>query len=650
MLAADVMQFPSQNLMLDHWGRRHQCWRRPSTSDYRNMGKKKIARELRGQLMLQIAAGRFFRPDVPLNETEHRYTVYSNAWFIGDPPIRLPVGEVIASTEMGLTSSAMIVVVDRLEQQLPDGTDDFMIATNGTELVDDLAYLMTFALNRTVSRNHDQIRRLVTGDGRPRGRSANDLFPGLFEPRQTVQPDQWEDLRRFMNDLLGLSRDDFARVMRVIRNAVDATRRALDDPTGSYTDLVAALESISDDELSTPATWDRYDGSKRKIIDAALVGLNKEAADKVRIAVLNADRAGLKRRFVSSTLARISPNYYRDDAAGTVRPPRAPDIERMLGIAYDIRSRRSHVLEDLGESVWLFTDGAETAYEPSFERVLTLGGLWRLIRHVVRRYVADAEKVQSAAWDYRNTLPGIVEMQLAPQYWIWHPGGLTAQTAARRLDGFADALIGRISGQHTDGFPLDQVCQEIEDLVPRLPNSEARTALIAIHVLWHAWVDAADHRPEAAAFIDEHKAVLETPSPSAYTVSILSNHSIPTWTVDDWGTMARARNDARHTKNHAPLPAVIDALIQLEAADQLEAAGRHEEAVTFAANAVAEMPGNEALLAWEARLVADDHDPDFDVHAFLFGERKSEVSKEPSGQEEPGETLTQDDGELRDES
>lgn len=593
--------------------------------------------------MLQIAAGRFFRPDVPLNETEHRYTVYSNAWFIGDQPIALPVGEVIASTEMGLTSSAMIAVVDRLEQQRPDGTDDFMIATGGTDLVDDLAYLMTFALNRTVSRNHDQTWRLVTGDGTPSGRSADGLFPELFEPRQTVQPDQWDDLRRFMNDLLSLSRDDFARVMRVIRNAVDATRRALNDPTGAYTDLVAALESISDGELSTQVTWDRYDGSKRKIIDATLVDLDQKVANKVRAAVLEAERAGLKRRFVSSTLARLSPDYYRDDAVGTVRPPRAPDIERMLGIAYDIRSRRSHVLEDLGEGVWLFTDGAETAYEPSFERVLTLAGLWRLIRHVVRRYVTDADKVQPDPWNYRDTLPGIVEMQLAPQYWIWQIGGLTAETATRRLDGFAEALIGWIAGHHTDGLPLDQVCQEIEDLVPTLPDGEAKTSLIATHVLWHAWVNPADHRTEAATFIDEYKAVLDAPSASAFTVSLLSNHPMPTWSTDDWVAMAQSRNDARHTKSQAPLPAVIDTLIQLFTADELEAAGRHDEAVAFAANAVTELPGNKALLAWEARLVAGNHDPDFDVHTFLFGERKGEVSKEPFGHEQPGEPSTEHD-------
>jgi hypothetical protein len=38
----------------------------------------------------------------------------------------------------------------------------------------------------------------------------------------------------------------------------------------------------------------------------------------------------------------------------------------------------------------------------------------------------------------------------------------------------------------------------------------------------------------------------------------------------------------------APLPAAVDALIRLETADQLMTAGRHDEAIVFAANAVEE--------------------------------------------------------------
>lgn len=130
--------------------------------------------------------------------------------------------------------------------------------------------------------------------------------------------------------------------MRAIRNAVDATRRALDDPTGAYAVLVGALDSLGDQQLVTPTTWERYDPAKRKIIDAALNGESQELIERVHAAVLVADCAGgAKRRFVSSTTARISPDYYRAEALGTVRPPQSADLERTLGVAYDILPRRA---------------------------------------------------------------------------------------------------------------------------------------------------------------------------------------------------------------------------------------------------------------------------------------------------------------------
>jgi len=100
--------------------------------------------------MLQIASGRFFRPGVPLNERIHRRTVYSNAWFLDQEPIPLPIGTILGSDEIGDVSSAMLEVVDRLEAKRPDGTDEFMIATSGEDLINDLADVMTFAMNRTV--------------------------------------------------------------------------------------------------------------------------------------------------------------------------------------------------------------------------------------------------------------------------------------------------------------------------------------------------------------------------------------------------------------------------------------------------------------------------------------------------------------------
>jgi hypothetical protein len=579
--------------------------------------KEQTAQALRGQLMLQTAAGRYFRPDVPIGEHIHRRTLYSNAWFADAEPVKLPVGTIIGGTELEEVSTAMIEAVDRLETKRIDGTDDFLVATGGDELIDDIAYVMTFSLNRTFSRNGDQVRTLVAREGTTgRRRAGAALFPGLFDPRRVVRPEEMAEVGEFMAALLELHREDFARAMRVIRTTVDATRRAIDDPTGAYTDLVAALESLADDDLTTPTSWDRFDGRKRKIFDQVLKGKDPDLAEEIRQAVLEADRVGLKRRFVASTLSRISPAYYRSEAVGVLRPPQSPDVERMLGIAYDIRSRRSHVLQDLGEEAWGFSDGAEVAFEPNFERIFTLAGLWRLVRHVVRRYVAETPKVDAEQWDYRMPLPGIVTAQLAPQYWIWQD--LHAEQALQRFNGVAEALIAWHSGHNDEGFNLDQVVLKIEKLVPTMPDSEAKTALVAVHRLWHEWTDPSTHRPEAQAFTETHEPCLHQPSPIAFTVAVLSNFAPRDWTPQEWADLAKARRAGRVAGAAAPLPAKLDALIQLEAADQLEAVGRHEEALTFSANAVEEFPGNDKLLDWEARLIADDHDPMFAVHAFLF--------------------------------
>ncbi len=602
--------------------------------------------QLRGQLMLQIASGRFFRPDVDIRERLHRRAVYTNAWLLDPASVDLPVGTITGSTDSAAVSTVMIEAMDRLEVQQFDGSASMLAATGGDELIDDVAYVISFALNRTFSRNHDQVHRLVVGAGAARRRhSAASMFPGLFDGAQIIPAAQWDVVTAFVTALISLGREDFARAMRVIRTTVDATRRAIDDPTGAYTDIVAALESLGDDHLTTPTTWDRYDSAKRKIIDPALDTLDGDDAARVQDAILEADRAGLKRRFVASTLARISPAYFREEAVNVVRPPRAPELERMLGIAYDIRSRRSHVLQDLGAEAWIFTEGAETTVEPNFDRILTPAGLWRLTRHVVMRFVVDAPTTPPEPWDYWGALPGQVQMHLAPQYWIWRAKGFDVRSAARWFNGAVEALISWRSGENENGFTLVDVIKKVEQMVPQLPDGEAKTTMVALHVLWNESLHPQDRSASAAEFIENHGPCLDVPTPMAYTVAVLCDREIPVWTADQWAELASSRHAARCKGNEAPLPAPIDTLLQLEAADQLEAAGRHEEAVVFAANTIEESPGNTAIIAWEQRLVSGDHDPDFDVHQFLYGRRSNAnpgddtaaESREPSM---PGQTLT----------
>lgn len=114
---------------------------------------------------------------------------------------------------------------------------------------------------------------------------------------------------------------------------------------------------------------------------------------------------------------------------------------------------------------------------------------------------------------------------------------------------------------------------------------------------------------------------------------------MPDWTVEEWVAVATARRAARSKGKQVPLPTAVDTLLQLETADRLEAAGRHDEAVAFASNAVEECPGNPDVLLWEERLLAGDHDPGFNCHNFMYGryagtdpnERDPIIQSEPTG-------------------
>ena len=125
-----------------------------------------------------------------------------------------------------------------------------------------------------------------------------------------------------MTKLLVLKRSHFEAAMRAMRRIVRATQIAVDDPTVAYVDLVAALESLSDGTNAPAPTWDRMDSRKRKLIEEALVGADPEVAERVRKAVMEAERLGAKSRFVAFVMHHVLPDYFRGEAAdaGDARP------------------------------------------------------------------------------------------------------------------------------------------------------------------------------------------------------------------------------------------------------------------------------------------------------------------------------------------
>lgn len=567
--------------------------------------------------MLQIVTKMYFREGVPLHSTVHREVLYTNRGFMRAGLVDLPVGELAPSTRIGPVSTVTLSVTEHLEAKHPDGRPSVLVATDGTELVDELADVLSFGLNAVFSRDGDLVRRLVPDSLDESSRSsASKLFRRTFDPHLYVPDAELEELRCFMTHLLALKRSHFEAAMRAIRRIVRATQRAVDDPTIAYVDLVAALESLSDGTSAPAPTWDRLDARKRRLVDEALTGADAGVAERVRQAVMEGERLGAKSRFVAFVMDNVSPAYFRTEATDAVWPSRGADLERAVKLAYDVRSRNVHVLVDLPPEAWV-GGRADTVSPLDMGTMLSLEGLARLARHVVTSYVDRAPLEFDATFNWRASLPGQVLMRVAPQYWVWNAEGFDHKSTSRYFSGFVGHLADTFAGSNEGVTDMRAVLKRIEQLLPRTADGPVKTVMVAIYALWHRTLAPSDHRPHGASLLAKHKHLLQHAEVTSFVVGLLSNE-LPEWTDDQWHTLATDRRAQRSMRRHLDLPPGFDATLQVMAAERLMDAGRTDQAQTLARFAVEELPGNEPLMAWEAGL-ATGQIPELDLRALGLG-------------------------------
>ncbi len=553
--------------------------------------------------VLQIVTKMYFREGASLHSTVHRETLYTNRFFLPlGVVVQLPVGELAPSTGMMPVSTVTVSVTEHLEAEHPDGRSSAIIATGGTELVDALADVLSFGLNAVFSRDHDLARSLVPNslEGSSRS-SASKLFRHTFDPHRFVPDAELEELRRFMSQLVALKRSHFEAAMRAIRRIVHATQHAVDDPTLAYVDLVAALESLSEGASVPEPTWDQMDGRKRKLIDTALEGADAGLSERLREAVMEGDRLGAKSRFVAFVMDSVSPNYFRTEAIDTVRAIRGADLEGAVKLAYDIRSRNVHVLEDLPPEAWVLGDRADTVMPPAKGIMLSHEGLARLARHVVKSYVDRAPAETDLTFDWRASLPGRIQMRLAPQYWVWQAEGFGHKSVSRYFSGFVGHLVDALAGRTECVTNMQSVLERIEQQLPGIADGPDKALMLAIYALWHSVLAPSEHRPQAAKFLAKHGRLLQRLEAASFVVGLLTDQ-MPDWTDDQLHTLATQRRTEREKRGHLELPVGFDAAQQVVAAERLTEAGRADEGRHLAGFAVEEMPGYEPLIAWEAAL------------------------------------------------
>jgi len=550
--------------------------------------------------VLQIATGKLFTRPAG-RENLLRGLLYTNAILARENAVETVAGRLLPSSSYSIRPSVLVYeFTERMEGE--EQGPGVLVSSTVDPYLQDYSTVLSFALNCACTPDVDLARRLTSGQRGLATRVApQTLVRRFFDGEIWCKSDELKFLEEFVEKLIGLPRRTFLGVMRALRTYVNGMHRIADDLELAYTLLVASVESLAQDFDGHESDWASFDERKRKAVDEALSGADEVIAQRVREALLRVEHVALARRFREFAVAHTSFAYFRQahsTASGLLLGK--SDLAEALGTAYQSRSKYVHQLRRLPDAVTLGHGHGETAIEDRTTH-LTLQGLSRLMRSVIIEFVMRQPTVQHEPYNYHLERSGVVQVRMAPQYWVGRAEGDITKAGRDKLEGFLQQLASWLLREpDTVVTDLRPVLAAACEFVPRL-EKRLRLPYLALHALFNMHVarqDLAEVPSAIEALIQEE---LGEPSSEALIAHALSGQTVP-WSLEAHRAALNTYLRRRAAANGLRFPRLFEAALALELAERLRGVSDMEGCREVVARAVENHPGHSGLLGAEANL------------------------------------------------
>jgi hypothetical protein len=393
--------------------------------------------------------------------------------------------------------------------------------------------------------------------------------------------------------------------MRAIRTYVTGLHRIADDLELAYTLLVAAGESLAQDFDGYTTDWLSIPEQKRIPMDEALEGADVDVALRVRAAIVSFEHVALGRRFQAFVANHVSSHYFEGPFRPGAFPPGRSELPELLNAAYQARSQYVHQLSRLPDAVTTAESQTETVL-PVFsrQRMLTLQGLARLIRHVLITFIRSQPVVEREAYDYRHEVAGVMIARLGSSAWIANHDTDIKGTGKSRLEGFLDqfseALL-RLPGAEISN--MSAVLEKFLTVAHQLSRNE-RLPYWAIYAIFNAI--AGSTSLALSTRLDKlSDADFEQPSIEMLLVYAYFSQAL-TCSLEEHKSLFENYKKKRGNKNGIRFPRFFEAAIGLELAERYRLAGDLALWRHTALSAADDYPENEKLRDWARKMTPDD--------------------------------------------
>lgn len=433
--------------------------------------------------MLQIISGKFF-------ESSDRFAydakgiLYSNfAWV---QPIKTCVATLEPVDTYASVSSYVVCYVNQIEKEQPPRAG-VLVRTGDAEIIEQFQILCGFGLKSFFHQDKDTVAiscrdyRLSSSDDVP-----SSFIPRIFSRQINGTSEEIDLFVKFTEDVIALKRDVYKRLISSLRSYTHALQIISHNIDLSYSLFVYSMEALAQNFDKYAAVWDDYHDEVRSELDNVLTNVSSEIAEGVRKILLRNSNLRATRRFIRFVTSHIDKEFFIKEAPVGYTAIKRSELERALKNAYLMRSKFAHQLQPIQDQLRYPNFIKGDVFRISGEPFLSIAGLARISHHVLTNFVRRSEKVEKERILWRNELPGIIRMEMAPEYWIWKHEGLKPEHATSKLSGFLSQLETALISKK----PLTDIRKLLEKYVELLPTAKSiyKIQMIVTYVLYNAFV------------------------------------------------------------------------------------------------------------------------------------------------------------------
>lgn len=520
--------------------------------------------------MLQIISGKFYDSEDRFHN-DCKGILYSNASFRG----AYDIGHIRIEAAESLESvSPYIVMYDNQLQKSHSGLE--LIKIGDEEILRQIKNVLSFALDAVFDEDKSAIERICRkNENRRRSYPApSEFINGTLDMSKDISEDEIKLCGIFFEHLLALKREDYSNILNCIVAYNASIRLLSEDVSLAYSMLVYCLESLSQSYDSYAPIWEDYKEDKKKALEKVFKTLDEENVKKIKEILLKDEHLKLSKRFQEFVAAHI-----RDDFFGYKEKRKVVGREEFqiaLVNAYNIRSKYAHMLKPLMKHLRMseFSKNADV-FEFRHNVFFTYSGLLRLVREVIFNFTFSLSKTGFEVFDWRGAIPGCIEFEMAPCYWIGKMDSSKGEGARARVEGFVETFV-----HYRNQIPkMDDVIKMYLSHLGEM-KEENRLAAFTLCCLYVGKIGNAEEETKELfrKVFEKNKALLDKCSIYGFIIFVMQvNLDISVkWESEECVDVVNAYCKKRYKESRLKLPKEIETMIYLEIANSFEEEDKHE--------------------------------------------------------------------------